>query len=309
MAAPRKYISEFGLHVQVTLAALLQQEDLSSVGEDSPDFHIYLIGRRPRISLDPASVKFNRETVTGRFFKHVRDQRFEIPFVAPHPYGRSDLTVRTSYPHTNVAFTTPDGVDCFTGKTALLLACCGRQYWEHLDLEVLYVGQSYGSDGSRSAVQRLQSHSTLQGIYAEALRKSPDQEVWLVLFAISGLLLTSFDGRTGHYQTTEAEDDAHLQTVLDSTVSEQVEVNFTEAALIKYFQPEFNVSYKDTFPSPGHSTYAQCNTIDLNAVSVEVPTEAIRLRLWSPAVAPSLVHFVTFPLHDESARRSMFEIP
>jgi hypothetical protein len=178
----------------------------------------------------------------------------------------------------------------------------------HLDLEVLYIGQAYGSDGSRTAVDRLQNHSTLQGIYAEAIRNSPDQEVWMVLCSFEPYLLASFDGRSKNYATTLHQDDAHIHQVISTAITEQQEINFTEAALIKYFQPEYNKVYKDSFPNPAHSTYSECYDVDLNMVSVEVQTEELRLKLWSEAAKPAWVHFCTFPLHSKQERQFMFDL-
>lgn len=239
MPAPRKFISEFGLHVCTSYYWLLQQGQLGQLGDLPDDPHIYIVGRRPRISIDPGSVMITPEVISGRFFRHVRDERIEIQFRARNELGRTDLTVRSEYPYTEVSFVAPDSEQVLFAKAAMLLGLCGPMYWEHLDLEVLYVGQSYGEGGSRTAVERLQSHSTLQGIYAEALRQSPDQEIWLILLCFERYMLASFDGITKNYQTTEEEDDRHRHDVIYNPVSEQQEVNFTEGALIKYFRPEY----------------------------------------------------------------------
>jgi hypothetical protein len=63
----------------------------------------------------------------------------------------------------------------------VLLQQFRHQFTKYLDLKVLYIGQSYGVEGARTAPDRLQSHSTLQGIYSEAIIKNPDCEVWFIL--------------------------------------------------------------------------------------------------------------------------------
>jgi hypothetical protein len=184
--------------------------------------------------------------------------------------GTSDVTFQSEYPFTEYAFINKAGEWIARGKCALQLAMLGPQYWQHLDLEVLYVGQAYGRDGKRTATERLKSHATLQGIYAEAIKNSPDQEVWMILSTFEAYLLGSFDGRTKDYATSMEEDDEHISNVLRNEISEQQKINFTEAAIIKYFQPEYNKIYKDSFPNPAHSTYAECYDMDLNMVSVEL---------------------------------------
>jgi hypothetical protein len=65
----RKYISEFGLNA-LGHSVLLQQDGLDKLDqiglpEDMP-LHIYMIARRPRITLDPASIQIDDQTVRGR---------------------------------------------------------------------------------------------------------------------------------------------------------------------------------------------------------------------------------------------------
>jgi hypothetical protein len=161
--------------------------------------------------------------------------------------GTSDVTFQSEYPFTEYAFINKAGEWIARGKCALQLAMLGPQYWQHLDLEVLYVGQAYGRDGKRTATERLKSHATLQGIYAEAIKNSPDQEVWMILSTFEAYLLGSFDGRTKDYATSMEEDDEHISNVLRNEISEQQKINFTEAAIIKYFQPEYNKYTKTAF--------------------------------------------------------------
>lgn len=304
----RKYISEFGLNMCTGYRLLLQQDQLHKVAELEFDPHIYIIGRRPRITIDPTSVKITDDRVSGRFLKQVKSEFISIPFDVQNYLGTSDVTFQSEYPFTEFAFVDKAGEILSCGKCALQLAACGYEYWNHLDLEVLYIGQSYGKDGARNAADRLANHSTLQGIYAEAIRNAPDQDVWMVLCSFEEYLLASFDGRSKNYATSEPEDNAHIKQVLSTPITEQQKINFTEAALIRYFQPEYNKIYKESFPNPAHSTYSECYDVDLNMVCVEVQTEDLGLRLWSEAAKPEWVHFCKFPLHSREERQFMFDV-
>ena len=287
---------------------LLQQEYLYQIDEAGIDPHIYVIGRRPRIMLNPESVKVQQDRVSGEFMKQLKDHLVSIPFDAPNRLGTHSVRLKCEYPYTEFAFLDDNGEPILHGKSAILLGTLGTKYWEHLDLEVLYVGQAYGKEGSRTSADRLKQHETLQGIYAEAIRRSPDQEVWIVVSEFEPLLLGSIDGRAKEFATTTEDDDEHIKTVTSTQITEQQMINFTEAALIKYFQPPYNKIFKDTFPNPAHSTYSECYDIDLNMVCVELQTEELRLRLWSEAVQPDWIHFCSFPLHSREERQYMFEI-
>ena len=310
--AERKYTSEFSALALLYHLALVQQADL-----DAPQIveyfdairpcHLYLIGSRPRVTLIPDECNFSATTAHLAFGLQVQNRTEVIERDVLNWIGRDDLMIECTYPHTFFNIRDSTGVSHRSGKAALLLAECTSAHVDALDFKVLYVGQSYGMGGERRAPQRLASHSTLQGIYAEAITRSPDQEIWIILAHVESRLLANIDGRQAAV-ATRAEDDLHIREVLKRSVSEQHLINYAEAGLIRYFQPEYNTVFKDTFPSPAHSSYAECYDMDLNGIVVEVQTEEIRLQLWSDSVKRKWVHFGQFELHDRAERQSMFTL-
>jgi hypothetical protein len=195
----------------------------------------------------------------------------------------------------------------FQEGLAILVGKFGNKYLDLLDLEVLYVGQAFGENGQRLATDRLTSHSTLQQIYADAQYKSPDKEIWIVLWAFQSLLITEIKGLPQKMKASPEDEDKHIEKVTSGHITEQQEINFTEAALIRYFQPKYNTNFKDSFPHPSHTSYRDCYDLDLNMVVVELHTMKIRARLWSDAVEPKWIHFARFPLHSRAERKSMFD--
>jgi hypothetical protein len=307
----RKYFTEFAINM-VGTAAILQQDALNDpelMKKLPPDlsYHIYMITRRPRIAFDPSSLKLTDDSFSG-VFTIQRGSTFDRQsFGAHHDFG-AGVQLRCDYPHTEFSISDKRGRFIAGGKVPLFLSQMSRQISPIMDLEVLYVGQSYGENGSRIAPDRLLSHATLQGIYAEAIRRAPDQEIWLLLFHFEPLLITSFDGRSKRYQTSPKQDRAHRDKVFKFEITEQQQINFTEAALIRYFRPEYNTMFKETFPNPAHATYSQCYDLDIHTVNVEIQAEDIMCRIWSPTVKPNWLHFAAFQLHSREERKGMFEI-
>lgn len=312
----RKFITEFGMNALCARHVLLQQEHLESINDTTNplynDFspHIYFICRRPRITLVPESVNFTETEVRGLFRKQVKDKYIDISFVTQNNLGTRNVTLECEYPYTEFKITDEKNDVISSGKCALLmLSCLGYEAEKHLDLEIIYIGQSFGCDGERSAADRLEAHSTLQNIYAQAMKNTPDQEIWLILTDFDEpFLMISMDGRSKGYGTTLEEDDHHIDNVFGSEMKERQKINFIEAALIRYFSPEYNKIYKDTFPNPAHSTYSECYDLDLNSVSVELQTENLYTRVWSKVINPSYLHMCTFPLHSKEERMYMFDI-
>jgi hypothetical protein len=310
--AERKFFSEFALNMLAELKLLIQQEDLASLKEqkvfkENP-CHIYMIGRRPRISLNPATFRVTESTISGELRVHKGYDVVSHPFAFENNTGINDLQLDCPFPHTWIRLMERNG-DLVTGIKAAILASRVPSLRRELDLEVLYIGQSYGVEGARTAPERLLKHETLQGIYATALQNSPDFEIWLLLLSFhEPMILASFDGRTKKYGTTIEEDDAHIDRILNTDISEQQRINFTEAALIRYFKPPYNVMYKERFPNPAHQTYSQCYDLDLNTISVEIQTDDMGFSLWSETAKPNWVHLAQFPLHSPAERKSMFEL-
>jgi hypothetical protein len=306
----RKFMSEFAVNMVGGPHALVQQEDLThnsvaGLFADHP-CHIYMICRRPRLSIRPEDVTFTSAALEGSLTiqngPEVQKQRFSVPVS-----DAEGFTFRSDYPFNTFAITNRAGEICLSGKAAVLAAHFGSSFYQHLAGEVVYVGQAYGTEGSRIAPDRLQSHSTLQKIYADAMRRTPDKEIWIILWSFEPLLVASFDGRTKRYGTSQEEDDEHIETVLWTTVTEQQRINFTEAALIRYFQPEYNTTYKDSFPKPTHTSYSECYELDINSVAVELNTEDSYCMLWSRAVRPRWSHFIMYALHSRCEREAMFD--
>ncbi|HEY0152958.1 MAG TPA: hypothetical protein VGB92_13230 [Longimicrobium sp.] len=307
----RKYISEFGLNAETQLIFLAQYEDLDRLAQQ-PDLqehpcHVYAICRRPRITIDPAVFAIDETMVRGRM-RIQRGTSFEDrDYTTPNLLGRTDIKLRSEYPFTEFSLVAPSGERVSWGKVGML-AHYVQQMQDALDLEVLYVGQAFGSGGERTAIDRLKGHSTLLGIYAEAATRSPDQEIWLVLLNFRYLLLGSFDGITKNHGVSDEEDNAHIKRITSADLPEQLWINFTEAALIRYFDPPYNKMFRGTFPNPAHGSYHECYNLDLNLVSVAVETSEARTQLWSSAVPRAWLHLPVYPLHSAEERRSMFEI-
>lgn len=308
----RKYVSEFAVNMQSTQVLVLLPTYLECLSkEDFPppyQCHIYGIARRPRVMLAPESVVVTPTTIRGTVVAQRPGTNDHYDFEVPNYPADPVVKCECDYPYSDFRFVDAEGEVVFEGPIVqyLTMAGVGDVYPELVDLELLYVGQAYGKQGDRMAPERLASHDTLQKILAEAIQRSPDMQIWVSLFSFADMLIASFDGRAGVYDTSEEEDIAHMRDVLSSRITEAHRINYCEAALIRYFQPQYNTEFRNSFPSVNHSSYAECYKLDLNSVAVEVNCRRVGVRFWSQAVAPAWNHLITYPLHSEKERRSMF---
>lgn len=199
-----------------------------------------------------------------------------------------------------------DGEVVFADDCCRFLCEYATERLEFLDLEVMYVGQSYGNSGSRSALDRLNSHSTLQQIFADLNEETPDQDVWLLLMRFNCNLLISMNGIIPA-KSTDEEEHQRISNVLSNRVSEEHLINYTEAALIRHFQPKYNEMYKNNFPDPSHKSYAECYDLDLSMLLVEIEIPGFFV-LWSSSRERELRVMAEFHLQNAEDRRRMFDI-
>ncbi|MCE9608506.1 MAG: hypothetical protein K8U03_26780 [Planctomycetia bacterium] len=309
--ANRKYLSEFTLNAYTQFGAIVQQADLALLKDDNRfqkrPCHIYMITRAPRLSIDIASMTMDDHTIKGQFLVQKKNNFVPRPFSIQHTFGTKRLTFESDFPHTRLISRDENGELFGDWKVSMAIREWKLDVGDLLDLEVMYVGQSYGVDGARTAPDRLQAHETLQAIYAETVAKSPDQDVWLVLQHFEEQLMHEMNGSYDEFEKTEEEDIDHSSKIYDATFTEQQTINYAEAGMIRYFQPEFNRIYKDSFPNPAHSTYSQCYDLDIHMLAVSICTDCIRSRIWSPTVAPSDKHLAQFDLRTSEQRRGIFD--
>lgn len=253
--------------------------------------HIYLIGYTPRID-----------------------------FVAAEQKGQNLLLTFEILQQRHVAeFSLPDGISLMTdGELWYLGDGSGGRFWPNelemqarlaavtdaIKFEVKYVGQAYGQDGSRNAIDRLLKHETLQKI---ALKGVPEgHRITLLLLAIesSNRLITSINP----FAKAKDAGGERIKNGLDKlfNTTEEERISLYEAALIRYFYPTFNKEFKDSFPSTNLKILRDCYEKDFSAVVAEICFDDLPFRLWSNAVAAKPYHIAKHDLHKSEDRKMFF---
>ena len=126
------------------------------------------------------------------------------------------------------------------------------------------------------------------------------------------MMITSIDGINKYPKENWDNDNKRASTAmhrfLSNTLNEQQIINFTEASLIKYFKPAYNIEYKDKFPNPAHKSYSECYDLDINSVCFELGTDCIKTRLFSSTIPPAFIHLGCFTMESKEKRINMFDI-
>ena len=310
--------SEFGIVMNLEKMMILQQSELEFVNKQNyfdkyNPCHLYFVCKRPRLTINPDHFEIDEQTISIKIRVHKENNVEEHKLKFYNNLGTTDAKLITTYPYGRFQVTTKNGTWCDAKVSPFVQSYNLKINSDFLDMEILYIGQSYGVDGARTAPDRLKNHSTLQGIYSEAITNNPDSEIWLGLASFQQINVMMMDGRTKFTEEELKNDKSRMMHVNNKLnwegINEQQKINFTEAALIKYFQPPYNVIYKDTFPNPAHKTYSECYELDINSIGIEMHTsEMINCSMYSESVKKSHYHYHNFLLHSPDERRSMFEI-
>nr|WP_154892902.1 hypothetical protein [Paenibacillus xylanexedens] len=174
-----------------------------------------------------------------------------------------------------------------------------------LDLEVLYIGRSFGHKTSRNVFDRLNHHETVQKIYSE---KSWDSDIWMTAWKFTPNSIAIFDPNDSsdalrNYIHDLVESKKNETKFLQ--ISDKQNIAVAEAALINYFKPIYNVNFIDNFPSPSHE-YKECYELDLDYVIVELDTSGVGFRLWSRTVEVEKEHMISYTFDSKQEFENLF---
>lgn len=255
--------------------------------------HIYLIGYTPKIDLFNAEQRGNSLDLKFRILGKEYLISYEVPASFVLKKSEDFMYLEDS-----------DGKKYWPNELEMQsrLKLVSRE----VNFEVKYIGQAYGNDGSRNAVDRLLKHETLQKI---SLKGVPDgYRLTLLLLAVqpNNQLIT----RINPFAKNQEDGDERIRQGLDKlfNTTEIERISLYEAALIRYFYPEFNIEFKDSFPSTNLKILQDCYAKDFSMVVAEINFDDLPFCLWSKKVESLPYHVAKFDLHKDEARKMFFGI-
>lgn len=270
---------------------IYDKEGLASLGRVLDKCHIYLIGYTPKVEFIEAEQKDQHLLLSFEILseKHVLD--YELP---------EGLSLKA------------DGDLWYVGDAS------GERFWpsenelqtrlaastDAVKFEVKYVGQAYGQDGSRNAIDRLLKHETLQKISLKGVPQGYRLTLLLLAIEPNNQLITSINPFAKNTQDGGTRIQQGLSKLFNTTEEERI--SLYEAALIRYFYPDFNKEFKDSFPSTNLKILRDCYEKDFSAVVAEICIDDLPFQLWSSAVEPKLYHIAKHDLHKSEDRRMFF---
>lgn len=323
MKKTRKYGVEAGLGTYVSYKTLVPIEHFNSICRfDKHPYHLYAILASDEFYFDKDKIKQTNDGIVFVVFTEDENGRREYKtqkYRWLYGFDLSKVKIDLLYPYKTMTLTKTDesslqedSADTFTFTAEDIFQSCAHEFVDKIEYEILYIGQAYGADGRRTAIERLSSHSTLQKILSEANLNYPTKHIFILLMEISETLNLLFDGKAKKYMVNEETTNDHLKKVICDLPKEKQVINITEAALINYFKPIYNERLVNNFPNPSSKSYRQYFDLDYNALTVEVDMEfdsSPMVQLYtSTARINNPFDCIRYHLHNEENRLSMFEI-
>ncbi|MFD1885490.1 hypothetical protein [Paenibacillus wenxiniae] len=176
-----------------------------------------------------------------------------------------------------------------------------------LDIEVLYIGRSYGSQEipTRNVFDRLQHHETVQKIYSES---SWNTDIWLTAWKFSPNSIAYFDPNEPNDGIRNYIHD-FVESKKNNTeflrFSKMQNIIVAEATLINYFKPIYNTQLKDKL-SPLVSKYNEFYELDLDYIMLELDTSALGFSLWSQEVRVNKEHVIKYVFDSKKDFEDLF---
>ena len=278
----------------VTMPAFVIYEDqqIAPLLDQIRHCHIYIIGMTPKVNLVGAN-QDGQDLVTSI---EVTGKRYDLRWPMP-----DDVTLKgdgeKGWYVEDVA-----GMKSSPSETIMQQ----RLSVEHdaVGFDVLYIGQAFGADGSRNALDRLKKHETLQKIAVKGIPEGYVLTILMLAIEPANRLVTMFNPWAKDANQSSERIKKGLDKLFGTNEAERT--TLYEASLIRYFQPPFNKEFKNSFPSTNMKLLADCYEKDFSALVAEISIDDLPFRLYSAAAPRKADHLAKYDLHNDEARRVFF---
>jgi hypothetical protein len=279
----------------VTMPAsfLYEDEQIAPILDQIAHCHIYMIGMTPKVACLGATQDGHDLVTSFKVAGKQYDLRWQMSV---------DMTLKGDG---ETGFYVEDAAGRKSFPTEAIMG--QRLSVEHdaVGFDVLYIGQAFGDDGSRNALDRLKKHETLQKIAVKGIPEGYVLTILMLAIEPANQLVTMMNP----WAKDDTRSSERIKNGLDKLFgTNDAERTLYEASLIRYFQPPFNKEFKNSFPSTNMKVLADCYDKDFSALVAEICIDELPFRLFSAAVPRTGTgyHSAKHDLHNDEARRVFF---
>ncbi len=317
----KSYASNFALETGNDNFIFITPHSLDHKFIDRPDdiiekCHIYCVVDYPRVNFVPDSIIYeilNNEIIYRVLLEYRHNgemKRVAIEDRVPLS-GNISKVIIDKYPHTEIILL--DSNDNFVMSTTALKLAYAASIPDLTNLNVLYIGKGTGIKKQKNALERVQEHKTIQKILAFHHARHPDRSVLIGLFNFGAVNKYAFIDGMDHSKIFGLDDFTRLMHAQQFQLSLNQKTAIIEAALIRYFEPEYNDKLKKDLPAKNSKALADCYKYDISAIVVKLWTSDenspyLNYYLYSHKVESSEKHNICIELIDPEVRKGFFSI-
>ena len=278
-------------YVHLPAWGIYDEEALAPFLDRARQCHVYMIGFTPKVEFLGASQD------EEMLFCHMKvlDEEFLVPFRLPKGL---ELGCDAGYWH----LFDKQGRRFFPNEATIqanLSKISGKVYFD-----VQYVGQAFGKDGSRNALDRLKKHETLQKISLKGAPEGHILQLLLLKIKKGNSIATVFNPFAKDTSHGEERIRAGLNKLFEPNEAERT--TLYEASLIRHFEPKFNKEFKESFPSTNLKVLADCYDKDFAALVAEINFDDFPYFIKSEKQAAAPTIMALHNLHEGDDRDVFF---
>lgn len=276
--------------VQMPAAFIYDSEQIKPFADQLKRCHIYMIGVLPKVEL--VGYKQLDRTLVVSLTASGKPHDVEIGLEPSQNLKQEE----------GVSFIEDSAGQRFEPNSNALMMFLHRKIGLHFHIH--YIGQAFGKDGERSALDRLLKHEKLQEIAVKRIGDDNQLNLLMIEVVPANRVITVFDPRAEKADTDGKRITAGLDKLFGTTERERV--SLYEAAMIRYFQPKLNKEFSDSFPSTNMKVLEDCYSKDFSAVAASFSIDVLPYYLCSDTVAAKHGHLAFYDLHADDARKAFF---
>lgn len=264
----------------------LANEEFQGLLDRVQTCHIYMIGKRPRVSIVPGTVNLAEERLQLTISFRFGGEEFRFPISYPrHIFRPEEVSFEAAeFPHRELISRNADGRIIVKTLLANHVHLFDSLPERARDIEILYIGKGT----AQSASDRLESHSTLQHILGDVSANDPESEIFILLYSFEFKKpMQAMKGRPGFDRIKEG---AHLEAVRAYQPSLVDKISLVEASCIGYFRPPYNTQLL-TFPKCNLAARDRAQLADFACILVDIDNDPIGgARVFSSHVRTASYH-------------------
>jgi len=271
--------------------AIYEEDIVDAYKVQIQDCHIYLIGVIPKIDLVDC-IQDGVDLVTSY---HVAGQQHDLRWPIGPGFSLKGDGASGWY------VVDAAGTKSVPSQNALMARVNAEM---NINFKVLYIGQAFGDNGSRNALDRLRKHETLQKIAVKGVPQGYVLTLLLLEITDSPRMIMMFNPFAKDTTQGLNRIDKGIEKLANTSAAERT--TLYEASLIRYFSPHYNKEFKDSFPSTNMKLLADCYDKDIAAVTAELALDGLPFKLYSDSVVARDFHVAHHDLHKEEDRKVFF---